>query len=242
MPACLTGERHLVESARPHMTIPFGRCGLTYGTSTIETGRGVTLRVVAYSLIMLTSLGRPRSTAIDEAVARAVRQLLTDHGYAAMSIEQVASLAKVAKTAIYRRWASKAEMVFAVAIHRETIEPPADQGTLAADMRLLTERVVALLGTPAARHALPGLLADLRGDPLLAKRFHASFIETERQLIESLLKRSVRRGELTEQPDPTGVHAQLLGTAFAWIFLLTDTPPPDLAEQIAKSVLAALQR
>jgi AcrR family transcriptional regulator len=159
-----------------------------------------------------------------------------------MSIEQVASVAKVAKTAIYRRWASKAEMVFAVVIHDEAIELPADQGTLAGDLRVLTERVVALLGTPAARHALPGLLADLRGDPLLAKRFHASFIEAERQLIESLLRRSVRRGELTEQPDPADVHAQLLGTAFAWIFLLTDTPPADLASRIASSVLATLQR
>jgi len=188
------------------------------------------------------SPGRPRSAAVDEALARAVCLLLTDQGYAAMSIEQIASVAKVAKTAIYRRWASKAEMVFAVVIHDEAIELPADQGTLAGDLRVLTERIVALLGTPAARHALPGLLADLRGDPLLAKRFHASFIEAERQLIESLLRRSVRRGELTEQPDPADVHAQLLGTAFAWIFLLTDTPPADLASRIASSVLATLQR
>jgi len=188
------------------------------------------------------SRGRPRSAAVDEALARAVCRLLTDQGYAALSIEQVASVAKVAKTAIYRRWASKAEMVFAVVIHDEAIELPADQGTLAGDLRVLTERVVALLGTPAARHALPGLLADLRGDPVLAKRFHASFIEAERQLIESLLRRSVRRGELTEQPDPADVHAQLLGTAFAWIFLLTDTPPADLASRIASSVLATLQR
>lgn len=103
-------------------------------------------------------------------------------------------------------------MVFAVVVHDEAIELPTDQGTLAGDLRVLTDRVVALLGTPAARQALPGLLADLRGDPLLAKRFHASFIEAERQLIESLLRRSVRRGELTEQPDPADVHAQLLGT------------------------------
>jgi len=86
------------------------------------------------------------------------------------------------------------------------------------------------------------LLADLRGDPLLAKRFHASFIEAERQLIESLLQRSVRRGELSKQPDPADVHAQLLGTAFAWIFLFTDTSPVDLASRITISVLAALQR
>lgn len=159
-----------------------------------------------------------------------------------MSIEQVASAAKVAKTAIYRRWASKAEMVFALAIHGEAIDPPVDQGGLAEDLQVLSERVVALLSTPAAREALPGLLADLRADPPLAKRFHASFIEADRQLVEVLLKRAVERRELVDQPDPADVHAHLLGTVFAWIFLLGGDPPADLATRVSTSVLATLQR
>lgn len=186
--------------------------------------------------------GRPRSVAVDEAVSQAVCRLLRDRGYAAMSIEQVAATAKVAKTAIYRRWASKAEMVFALVIHSEAIEGPADQGSLVEDVRVLSERVVALLSTPEARQALPGLLADLRGDALLATRFHVSFIEEERRLVEALLNRAVRRGELVRAPDPADVHAQLLGTVFAWIFLLAEEPPPELASRISTSVLATLQR
>lgn len=169
-------------------------------------------------------------------------RLLEDDGYAAMSIEQVASTAKVAKTAIYRRWASKAEMVFALVIHGETIEGAADQGSLAADVRALSKRVVALLSAPAARQALPGLIADLRGDPLLARRFHSSFIEAERGLVEVLLNRAVQRGELVRAADPADVHAQLLGTAFAWIFLLEEEPRPELPNQISANVLASLQR
>lgn len=169
-------------------------------------------------------------------------ELLAEGGYAALSIEQAASAAKVSKTAIYRRWASKAEMVFALAVHGEAIEAPADQGSLGEDLRVLTERVVPLLSTAPARQALPGLLSDLGGDPLLAKRFQASFVEAERQLIEALLDRAVRRGELKRAPDPADVHALLLGTAFAWIFLLADEPPGDLAKRISTSVLATLQR
>lgn len=185
--------------------------------------------------------GRPRSPAVDEAVWQAVLEMLDDRGYAAMSIEQVASVAKVSKTAIYRRWASKAEMVFALAIHGEAIKPLSDQGSLGDDLRVLSERVVAILSTSAARQALPGLLADLRGDPLLARRFHASFIEAERQLIEELLNRAVRRGELVRAPEPADVHAHLLGMAFAWIFLLGDEPPLDLVSRISTSVLATLK-
>jgi AcrR family transcriptional regulator len=175
-------------------------------------------------------------------VSQAVRRLLVERGYAAMSIEQVAAAAKVPKTAIYRRWASKAEMVFALVIHPETIERPADQGTLAADLRVLIERIVALLSAPAARQALPGLLADLRRDPSLAERFQASFIEAEKQLVRALLDRAVRRGELAKEPDPADVHAQLLGTVFAWLYLLAAEPPADLADRVRSSVLATLQK
>lgn len=186
--------------------------------------------------------GRPRSLAVDEAVSHAVVRLLEDGGYAAMSIEQVAATAKVAKTAIYRRWASKAEMVFALVIHGEAVEGAADQGSLAEDVRVLSKRVVALLSAPAARQALPGLIADLRSDPLLAKRFHSSFIEAQRGVVEVLLNRAVQRGELVRAPDPADVHAQLLGTAFAWIFLLGEEPFPDLPRRISANVLASLQR
>lgn len=168
-------------------------------------------------------------------------QLLDDIGYAAMSIEQVASTARVAKTAIYRRWASKAEMVFALVIHGEVIEGAADQGSLVDDVRALSKRVVALLSAPAARQALPGLIADLRGDPMLAARFRSSFIEAERRLVVALLNRAVQRGELVRAPDPADVHAQLLGTAFAWIFLLEEEPPLELPNRISAHVVAALQ-
>lgn len=168
-------------------------------------------------------------------------RLLDDRGYAAMSVEQVASTARVAKSAIYRRWASKAEMVFALVVHGDAIQPPADQGSLAADLEALSERVLELLSAPAARQALPGLLADLRGDPQLTDRFQASFVEAERRLVTALLDRAVLRGELQYVPEVVDVHAQLLGTAFAWVFLLADAPPPDLARRISISVLATLQ-
>lgn len=191
---------------------------------------------------MSVTRGRPRSSSIDVAVSQAVHHLLATRGYSALSIEQVARAAGVGKAAIYRRWASKAEMVFALVVHDAAIEAPADQGSLAGDLRVLTERVVAVLSAPAARHCLPGLLADLHDDPALAARFKASFIGAERRLVQTLLKRATARGELSGQPDPADVHAQLLGTAFTWIVLVNDEPPPDLARRIASAVLATLTK
>jgi len=170
--------------------------------------------------------GRPRSPAADAAVSRAVLELLDRVGYTAMSVEQVAVSAGVAKATIYRRWASKAEMVF---------------GALAGDLAALVRRVVTLLSAPAARQALPGLLADLRRDPLLAERFQATVIQSQREVVAAILQRAVARGELRGQPDAAAVHAQLLGTVFGWLHLMFSDPPDDLADQVTEALLAALQ-
>jgi AcrR family transcriptional regulator len=188
--------------------------------------------------------GRPRSTTIDDAVQLAVVQLLGEQGYGALSIERVASVAGVAKTAIYRRWASKAEMVFAMTIHPEEIHPPTEiepDQTLAEDLHALAERVISLLSTPVARQALPGLIADLSRDPSLMKRFHASLIQPERHLVLALLDRAYQRGELAQIPDAHDVHAQLLGTIYAWTFLVADDPPADLADRVTTSILATFR-
>lgn len=190
---------------------------------------------------METMRGRPRSAAVDTAVATAVRELLDRVGYAAMSIEQVAIAADVAKATIYRRWASKAEMVFSVVVHGEDIEPPADSEELAGDLRALVAHVIALLSEPAARQALPGLLADLQRDPLLAQRFQATVIQAQRTVVSRVLDRAVARGEINAGSDAPEVHAQLLGTVFAWLHLVSDAAPDDLADRVTAALIAALR-
>lgn len=201
------------------------------------------LQVVAsrYAVRMDTIRGRPRSLAVDAAVSRAVLDLLERVGYAAMSVEQVAVRAGVAKATVYRRWASKAEMVFGIVVHGEAIEPPADSGALAGDLRALVGHVVTLLSAPAARRALPGLLADLQRDPMLAERFQATVVQAQRAVVTRVLERAVARGEMNGRPDAPAVHAQLLGTVFAWLHLVSGAPPDDLADQITEALLAVLR-
>ncbi len=183
---------------------------------------------------------RRRPAVIDEAVRAAVRRLLAERGYQAMTIEQVAVDADVAKTAIYRRWPSKAEMVFAAAVHGTSISAPADTGTLAADLRTLVAHVLDLLNHATVRGALPGLVADLRADAELGRRFTASLIEPEREVVATIVRRAVDRGEVRPGVDTDDLHAQLLGTVFAWVYLIDGAPPDNLAERITRALLAVL--
>lgn len=177
---------------------------------------------------------------MDLAISRAVLELLEAVGYAALAVEQVAARAGVGKAAIYRRWPSKAEMVFAVVVHGDAIEPLDDTGCLADGVRALVERVVLRLSGAAARQALPGLLADLQRDPELGRRFHSVVIESQRALVADVLQQAVSRGELTAQPDVSAIHAQLLGTVFAWLHLLGQSPPDDLVDRVSAGLVAAL--
>ena len=72
---------------------------------------GATVATTAGTAPAHRAPGRPRSAQADQAIIDAIVDLLVDRGYREVTIEAVAARAGVAKTTIYRRWPSKAEMV-----------------------------------------------------------------------------------------------------------------------------------
>jgi AcrR family transcriptional regulator len=122
---------------------------------------------------MTVDIGRPRDRRIDAAVLDATVDLLGETGYAALSVDAIARRAGTSKPAIYRRWPSKAHLVHEAVfpIGRDT-ELPAT-GSLAGDVREMLRRTMAVLTTPAARAALPGIVGEAAADPTL----HAALLE-----------------------------------------------------------------
>lgn len=57
--------------------------------------------------------GRPRREGADEEILAVVRKLLGELGYRALSVDEVAERAGVAKTTVYRRWPSKGALAAA---------------------------------------------------------------------------------------------------------------------------------
>ena len=111
--------------------------------------------------------GRPRDPRIDDAVLQATTELLEEVGYLQLTIGAIAERAGTNKPAIYRRWPTKAHLVHEAVFPAQSPEviPPGDD--LRSDIRALVAIGVELLGRPAARAALPGLLAEMTGDPTL---------------------------------------------------------------------------
>lgn len=187
--------------------------------------------------------GRPRDGRVDRAIVHATQELLVERGYAALTVDAVASRAGVGKAAIYRRYATKQEMIFSATVHDMQAQPPPDCGSLGADLAALAGAFVTQLSR-APSDVLAGLLADIYSDAALGARFSETFLVNERLVVEAVLERAHVRGELDVLPDVTLVQALLLGPIFAWLLILDgDAQAADrLAQTAAQAVEFVLRR
>lgn len=111
--------------------------------------------------------GPRKDPAIDTAVLAATRRLIVERGYAATSIDLIATTAGVSRPAIYRRWESKAHLVHEAVFPDLGPEVPQDDFT--AEITRLCHGAIRMYGDPAVREAIPGLLADLRANKSLRR-------------------------------------------------------------------------
>ena len=168
---------------------------------------------------MTTDLGRPRDPRIDDSVLRATVELLGTSGYADLSVDAIAKRAGTSKPAIYRRWPSKAHVVHeAVFPISEATELP-DTGSLAGDLREMVRRATGVLTTPAARAAMPGLLAEMATDPTLHEKLLGRFGDITTRGMTERLELAVSRGEV--RPEVTAVDLVEAIAGMALMALIT---------------------
>lgn len=144
---------------------------------------------------MTTEIGRPRNPRIDGAVLRATVELLGETGYAALSVDAIARRAGTSKPAIYRRWPSKAHLVHEAVFPIDSGTELPDTGSLAGDVREMVRRSAAVLTTPAARAALPGLIGEMAADLTLHSALLERFADILSRGLTHRLEVAVVRGE-----------------------------------------------
>lgn len=163
---------------------------------------------------MTTEIGRPRDKRIDNAVLRATVELLGETGYAELSVDAIARRAGTSKPAIYRRWPGKAHLVHEAVfpIDEDTTLP--DTGSLAGDVREMVRRTAAVLTTPAARAALPGLVGEMAADLTLHSALLERFAGILSRGLTERLQDAVRRGEARPDVTAAEVVEAVAGTTF----------------------------
>jgi AcrR family transcriptional regulator len=172
-------------------------------------------------------VGRPRDVEIDAAILDAARELLAEVGYAQVTMDATAAKAGTSKAAIYRRYKSKAELLFAAGVHGSDPEQPADTGSLRGDLLALGQKIRSNMSAPAAREVAPQVIAEISRSPEVSQRLRSVFVASERHEIESILARAVRRGELAQLPNIATVH-RLLGGALFFTIMVIDEAIDDV--------------
>jgi AcrR family transcriptional regulator len=154
--------------------------------------------------------GRPRSEASHQSIIHATLELLIEVGYGALTMEAVRTRAGVGKATIYRRWASKEELVSdTIVFLHEEFETP-DTGSLRGDYGALAGAVRASAARGGAAMLMPRLLGESVHDPELFAIFRANLVEPRRAALRSVLERAVARGEIR-----AGIDLELMVDLFA---------------------------
>ena len=155
--------------------------------------------------------GRPRDPRIDAAILRATADLLVEIGYSNVTMAAVAERARTTKTALYRRWSSKAELVHEAAFPSTPTAMRAAPGDIAADLRAMVEATRDVFASPVVGAALPGLLAEMSADAELSGRVMARFSDVF-GAVHTRLNDAIDRGEVRAGVDPARL-VDLIGGA-----------------------------
>lgn len=177
---------------------------------------------------------------ITAAIRGAVVAELAAVGYGRLSIEAVARRAGVGKTAIYRRWSSKLELVLDIVTEVAGQRLPLlDTGSLSGDLEMLLTIVSMALRHPLASQIIPDLLAEAARNPKIAQTLQTALQANQRDVATQLLDRAVQRGEL-KKADPDLAMDLVLGPLY-WRLAIARSPlPKDYVSRLAATTATAL--
>ncbi|MGW2597654.1 TetR/AcrR family transcriptional regulator [Streptomyces klenkii] len=167
--------------------------------------------------------GRPRDSRVDDKILRTTRELIDEVGYPALTVDQIAARAGVGKAAIYRRYASKAEMAFTATMYdmyEQQLPPLAGTGSLHGDLLSLVRAFHVRMAAPAARQLAPVLISEIAVNPELETRFQDTFLAAEQAAFAEIIEQAVARGELAGAVDPAMAHLLLLGALASALYII----------------------
>ena len=183
--------------------------------------------------------GRPRSAECDRAILDATLSCYGDSGFAGLTIDAVAEKAGVSKATIYRRYPTKADLVFeAVAEFSGRDESPPDTGSLRGDLVELTRRMARVLGNPEMQCVVRNMSADLARYHDFAEA-HEVYVERKRAGTRAVLDAAVARGDIAGY-DLDLVTDLMLGPLFFRVLFRRKKVDRAFLDTIADSVIAEL--
>jgi AcrR family transcriptional regulator len=178
--------------------------------------------------------GRPRSMQSEEAIIYATTMLLTDEGYASLTVAKVAARARASKSTIYRRWPTKEHLVIE-AFNRWPALSPSDKGDVMSDLLDLFRQFLRILHKPPSNAIMPTLVAERAHNPALAAVFDP-LMQRRRDPARLILRRAIERGELPRSTDVELAVDAIMGITVLRLYFI----PGDLSIKAMRRFLEVL--
>ena len=150
------------------------------------------------------ALGRKRDESADTRIIEAAIEVLGEECFDAMTVDMVAARAKAGKATVYRRWASKEELVRDALIWMSAssveLDKLPDTGSLRGDLLAVLKPYSKDFGEKKLR-VLAGLGSFFSDHRELADEATAAIFEPWTSVNRALIKRGIERGEFATDAD-----------------------------------------
>lgn len=165
-------------------------------------------------------VGRPRDAARERVILKHTLNILAQKGYAGLTVDAVVARARVSKATIYRRWATKEELVIAAFDCLPELEIT-DKGDLVEEFLDLFEQYNDYLHTTPLRSVLPALISEAAHNEALSEKLMEN-VSRRREPGRAVIRRAIERGEIPKTIDVEMANELLVGPLMSRSFFDPD--------------------
>jgi AcrR family transcriptional regulator len=186
-------------------------------------------------------MGRPRKEEADKAILEAALNLVSNHGYRAVSVDQIAAQAQVSKMTIYRRWPNKAEVVMYALL--ELVGPQTDFPSVPQASESIKLQLQLQVKFFRGKHGrlIRSLLAEAQSNDELAEAFRERWIVPRRRGVMAILKKAIAQGQLRPNIDLELAIDLLYGPLYYRLLIGTGTITTAFADALYEQFMTGHQ-
>ena len=172
-----------------------------------------------------------------EVVLRTTLELLNESGLGGVSVEAVSRRCGVAKTTIYRHWATRADLILDACTRISAEQEVPDTGGFEGDVTAILAGLATLLTTARWSSVVPSIVDAAERDPELA-HIHSRIQLGHAAPLQAVIARAVQKDEIPASTDPSHMIAALVGPLFYRRWFSREPLDDAFVRSIVRSAIA----